>query len=92
MNRSESEKGRTGTKDQFDWEEVRYAGAGGLSMEELAAEWSAMGMEILECLGKKGISLTTVVAGWLRGCWLKYAGLVTESVGLPYLLGMMNLG
>jgi hypothetical protein len=52
-----------------------------MTFEDLAREYSDGGMEILRVLGKRGMGLNTVVAGWLRAGWLKYVGLVTESVG-----------
>ncbi|KAK4101910.1 hypothetical protein N658DRAFT_448267 [Parathielavia hyrcaniae] len=57
--------------------ELKYAG--GMTFEDLAREYSDGGVEILRVLGKRGMGLNTVLAGWLRTAWLKYAGLVTES-------------
>ncbi|EAQ86944.1 hypothetical protein CHGG_08197 [Chaetomium globosum CBS 148.51] len=53
--------------------------AGGMTFEDLAREYSDCGMEVLAVLGKRGMGLNTVVAGWMRASWLKYVGLVTES-------------
>ncbi|KAK4133077.1 hypothetical protein BT67DRAFT_479136 [Trichocladium antarcticum] len=76
------EGGRRGGEEEEEeeiWEGLRYAGGGGVGAEELAAEWSGFGVEVLECLGKRGMGVTTVLAGWVRALWLKYGGLVTES-------------
>jgi hypothetical protein len=51
-----------------------------MTFEDLAREYSDCGMEVLTVLGKRGMGLNTVVAGWMRASWLKYVGLVTESV------------
>jgi hypothetical protein len=64
------------------WEGLRYAGGGGVGVEELAAEWSGFGVEVLGCLGKRGMGVVSVLAGWVRAKWLKYGGLVTEAVSL----------
>ncbi|KAL2157820.1 hypothetical protein VTH06DRAFT_5089 [Thermothelomyces fergusii] len=53
--------------------------AGGMTFEDLAREYSDCGVELLAVLGKREMSLNTVLAGWLRASWLKYVGLVTES-------------
>ncbi|KAK4122876.1 hypothetical protein N657DRAFT_575086 [Parathielavia appendiculata] len=58
-------------------EGLKYAG--GMTFEDLAREYSDGGVEVLRVLGKRGMGLNNVVAGWLRCGWLKYAGLVTES-------------
>lgn len=60
-----------------DFDGLKYAG--GMSLEDLAAEYSDLGVQVLQVLGKRGMSLNTVVAGFLRGSYLKYCGLVTES-------------
>jgi membrane protein YqaA with SNARE-associated domain len=52
-----------------------------MTFEDLAREYSDCGMDVLAVLGKRGMGLNTVVAGWMRASWLKYVGLVTESVG-----------
>ncbi|KAK3297982.1 uncharacterized protein B0H64DRAFT_358150 [Chaetomium fimeti] len=53
--------------------------AGGMTFEDLAREYSDCAMEVLAVLGKRGMGLNTVAAGWIRASWLKYVGLVTES-------------
>lgn len=61
--------------------ELKYAG--GMTFEDLAREYSDCGMEVLNVLGKRGMGVNTVLAGWMRGSWLKYVGLVTEAVSEP---------
>ncbi|KAK4233859.1 OMPdecase-domain-containing protein [Achaetomium macrosporum] len=58
-------------------EGLKYAG--GMTFEDLAREYSESGMEILTVLGKRGMGLNTVLAGWVRASFLKYFGWVTES-------------
>jgi hypothetical protein len=52
-----------------------------MTFEDLSREYSDCGVEVAQVLGKRGMGVNTVVAGWVRGAWLKYVGLVTESVG-----------
>jgi len=61
------------------FESLKYAG--GMTFEDLSREYSDCGVEVAQVLGKRGMGVNTVVAGWVRGAWLKYVGLVTESVG-----------
>jgi hypothetical protein len=71
-----------GGEDGFqreDFEGLKYAG--GMTFEDLAREYTDLGVEVLAVLGKRGMGLNTVTAGWLRSSWLKYVGWVTESVG-----------
>lgn len=78
-----SENGGDGDGEGLDrgmFESLKYAG--GMTFEDLAREYSECGVEVAQVLGKRGMGLNTVVAGWVRGGWLKYVGLVTESVGL----------
>ncbi len=70
---------------------VRYAG-GVVGFGELAREYSECGVEVGAVLGKRGMGVNTVVAGWLRGSWLKYVGLVTEAVGCPFFSGRSEKG
>jgi len=65
--------------------------AGGMPFEDLAREYSDCGVELLAVLGKREMALNTVVAGWVRASWLKYVGLVTESVGFPLLSCSLSL-
>lgn len=50
-----------------------------MSFEDLATEYSESGVSLLALLGKRQVSHTAVIAGWLRAGFLKYSGLVTES-------------
>jgi hypothetical protein len=74
----EGERGVSGGREG-SLEGLKYAG--GMTFEDLAREYSESGMEILTVLGKRGMGLNTVMAGWLRASFLKYFGWVTESVG-----------
>ncbi|KAK4167353.1 OMPdecase-domain-containing protein [Cladorrhinum sp. PSN259] len=64
-----------GEDTEFDG--LKYAG--GMSFEDLAGEYTELGVQVLQILGKRGMSLTTVLAGFVRGSYLKYQALVTES-------------
>ncbi|KAL2184853.1 hypothetical protein L209DRAFT_765716 [Thermothelomyces heterothallicus CBS 203.75] len=68
-------RGRGGDTAWFSG--LKYAG--GMTFEDLAREYSDCGVELLTVLGKRDMSLNTVLAGWMRASWLKYVGLVTES-------------
>jgi hypothetical protein len=46
----------------------------------------------LAVLGKRGMGLNTVTAGWMRSSWLKYVGWVTESVGFCLSLSVLVVG
>lgn len=54
--------------------------AGNMTFEDLAMDYSESGVAILSLLGKRQMSITTVLAGFLRASFLKYVALVTESV------------
>ncbi|KAL2020765.1 hypothetical protein VTK56DRAFT_7963 [Thermocarpiscus australiensis] len=56
---------------------LRYAGD--MTFEDLAMDYSESGVAILALLGKREMTLTTVLAGFVRGSFLKYVALVTES-------------
>ncbi|OAA67270.1 Transcription factor [Niveomyces insectorum RCEF 264] len=47
--------------------------------EDLALDYSEAGMGLLALLGKRQMSFTTVLTGFLRGAFLKYSALTTES-------------
>lgn len=49
------------------------------TFEDLALEYSETGLLILSLLGKRQMSYTTVLAGFARSAFLKYAALVTEA-------------
>lgn len=52
----------------------------GMTYEELAAEYSDSGAAVVNLFGKKGLSITTVQAEFLRASFLKFTANVTESV------------
>lgn len=62
--------------DEF-FDSLKYAGT--MSWDDLATDYSESGVAVLSLLGKRQISLTTVLAGFLRSAFLKYSGLVTEA-------------
>ncbi|KAJ9133583.1 OMPdecase-domain-containing protein [Pleurostoma richardsiae] len=64
-----------GSDPLFD--NLKYAGT--MSWDDLAMDYSESGMSILSLLGKRHMSMTTVIAGFLRAAFLKYTGLVTEA-------------
>ena len=51
-----------------------------MSFDDLSVEYSEAGMAILTLLGKRQMSIITVLAGWCRASLLKYTGMVTEAV------------
>ncbi|CAH0051625.1 unnamed protein product [Clonostachys solani] len=51
----------------------------GMTFHDLGVEYSATGAEILEILGKKNITISTVQAGVLRASFLKSSGKVVEA-------------
>lgn len=57
--------------------------AGNMTFEDLAVDYSESGVAILSLLGKRQMSITTVLAGFVRAAFLKYVALVTESVSFP---------
>lgn len=52
---------------------------GDMTFEDLALDYSESGMAVLSLLGKRHMSLTTVLAGFARAAFLKYTGMVTEA-------------
>lgn len=50
-----------------------------MTFDDLATGYSESGMAVLQILGKRQVSHTAVIAGWMRAGFLKYSGLVTES-------------
>ena len=64
-----------GSDSTFD--SLKYAG--GMTFEDLAMDYSESGVAILSLLGKRQMSVTTVLAGFLRAAFLKYTALVTEA-------------
>jgi hypothetical protein len=63
---------------------LKYAGS--MTFEDLAMEYSETGVAILSLLGKRQMTVTTVLAGWVRAAFLKYTGQVTEAVSAVELL------
>ncbi len=70
----------SGPDPTFD--SLKYAG--NMSFEDLALDYSESGVAILSLLGKRQMSLTTVLAGFLRAAFLKYIALVTEAVSVSF--------
>ncbi|KAI0019814.1 Orotidine 5'-phosphate decarboxylase [Xylariomycetidae sp. FL0641] len=50
-----------------------------MTFDDLAFDYSESGMSILTLLGKRQMSVMTVLAGWVRAAFLKYTGMVTEA-------------
>lgn len=51
-----------------------------MTFDDLAFDYSESGISILALLGKRQMSIMTVLAGWVRAAFLKYTGMVTEAV------------
>ena len=51
-----------------------------MTFDDLAFDYSESGISILSLLGKRQMSIMTVLAGWVRAAFLKYTGMVTEAV------------
>ncbi|KAK0634675.1 humps family-domain-containing protein [Bombardia bombarda] len=66
---------QSGSDPTFD--SLKYAG--NMTFEDLAVDYSESGVAILSLLGKRQMSVTTVLAGFLRASFLKFVGLVTEA-------------
>ncbi|OTB04829.1 hypothetical protein M426DRAFT_320411 [Hypoxylon sp. CI-4A] len=64
-----------GTEETF--ESLKYTS--NMTFEDLAFEYSESGVAILSLLGKRQMSIITVLSGWVRAAFLKYTGMVTES-------------
>jgi len=62
------------------FEALKYAG--GMTFEDLAMDYSESGMSVLSLLGKRQMSITTVLTGFLRASFLKYVAMVTEAVSI----------
>ncbi|KAK3392332.1 hypothetical protein B0T20DRAFT_53955 [Sordaria brevicollis] len=58
-------------------EALKYAS--NMSFEDLAKEYSQAGMDILSLLGKREMTLETVLAGFVRASFLKFVGSVPEA-------------
>ncbi|KAL1881989.1 hypothetical protein VTK73DRAFT_3318 [Phialemonium thermophilum] len=59
------------------FESLKYAGS--MTFEDLAMDYSESGVAILSLLGKRQMSLNTVLADFLRASFLKYGAMVTEA-------------
>ncbi|KAK3386907.1 fungal-specific transcription factor domain-containing protein [Podospora didyma] len=59
------------------FDSLKYAG--NMTLEDLALDYSESGVAILSLLGKRQMTITTVLAGFLRASFLKYVALVTEA-------------
>lgn len=76
-----------GADERFD--PLKYAG--NMTFEDLAMDYSESGVAICSLLGKRQMSTTTVLAGFVRASFLKYVALVTESVSCHSLVGYVRL-
>jgi hypothetical protein len=76
---SGSETSDSNSDPTFD--SLKYAG--NMTFEDLALDYSESGVAITSLLGKRQMSVTTVIAGFLRASFLKYMALVTEAVSGP---------
>lgn len=72
--------GLLGIYDEGDERFVGLKYAGNMAFEDLALEYSETGIAILSLLGKRQMTVPTVLAGWVRAAFLKYTGQVTEAV------------
>lgn len=59
------------------FDSLKYAGS--MTFEDLALDYSESGVAIISVLGKRQVSHTAVIAGFVRAAFLKYSGLVTEA-------------
>ncbi|KAI1095204.1 hypothetical protein F5B19DRAFT_489748 [Rostrohypoxylon terebratum] len=63
------------TEETF--ESLKYTST--MTFEDLAFDYSESGVSILSLLGKRQMSIITVLTGWVRAAFLKYTGMVTEA-------------
>ncbi|KAH7635711.1 hypothetical protein B0T09DRAFT_27174 [Sordaria sp. MPI-SDFR-AT-0083] len=73
---TEGQKGQ-GDSAGVDFEALKYAGS--MTFEDLATEYSESGVAIVSLLGKRQMTLTTVLAGFVRASFLKFIGMVPEA-------------
>lgn len=59
------------------FDSLKYSSS--MTLEDLATDYSESSMALLALLGKRQVSHTAVITGWLRAAFLKYSGLITES-------------
>ncbi|KAI1453810.1 hypothetical protein F4805DRAFT_442236 [Annulohypoxylon moriforme] len=64
-----------GAEETF--ESLKYTS--NMTFEDLAFDYSESGVSILSLLGKRQMSIITVLCGWVRAAFLKYTGMVTEA-------------
>ncbi|KAI3330126.1 hypothetical protein F4824DRAFT_480110 [Ustulina deusta] len=64
-----------GTEKNFEC--LKYTS--NMTFDDLSVEYSEAGMAILNLLGKRQMSIITVLAGWCRASLLKFNGMVTEA-------------
>lgn len=65
-------------EEEEEFAMLKYAA--NMTFEDLACDYSASGEDIVMLFGKKGLSVTTVQAEFLRASFLKFTANVTESV------------
>ncbi|KAI6085099.1 hypothetical protein F4821DRAFT_241554 [Hypoxylon rubiginosum] len=63
--------------EEETFESLKYTS--NMTFEDLAFDYSESGVSILSLLGKRQMSIMTVLAGWVRAAFLKYTGMVTEA-------------
>ncbi|KAI1766841.1 hypothetical protein GGR53DRAFT_180964 [Hypoxylon sp. FL1150] len=63
--------------EEETFESLKYTS--NMTFEDLAFDYSESGVSILSLLGKRQMSIITVLAGWVRAAFLKYTGMVTEA-------------
>ncbi|KAI1341852.1 hypothetical protein F5Y15DRAFT_375468 [Xylariaceae sp. FL0016] len=64
-----------GSEETF--ESLKYTS--NMTFDDLAFEYSESGIALMSLLGKRQMSIITVLAGWVRATFLKYTGVVTEA-------------
>lgn len=91
---SEAARGGKGSEEgerlAAEFGALKYAA--GMTFEDLAGEYSEAGVAIVGLFDKRGMSMTTIQAEFLRGAFLKFTGQVTDSVGFPLFLRLASLG
>ncbi|KAF4345573.1 fungal transcriptional regulatory [Fusarium beomiforme] len=69
-------------EEESEFTTLKYAA--NMTFEDLACDYSASGAHIVELFGKKGLSVTTIQAEFLRASFLKFTANVTESVSSSF--------
>lgn len=67
-------------EEEREFATLKYAA--NMTFEDLACDYSQSGADIVGLFGKKGLSVTTVQAEFLRASFMKFTANVTESVSL----------